>query len=113
MGGQRGQASQVNHHQLRVHQIDVLVDSDGTVLQGADMVTVTKNATGDYTVNINVPFSRILNVGASPWVANLQHQVVSSAAGAVNLVFTNNSGSATDTKFYVGIRGSDDLVYRG
>ena len=113
MSGKRGFKSNVRTAQLQVSALVFSVVSDALV-EGADMFTLTKNATGDYTLTLRTPFQRsIICPAPSPETADLQPQVVSRSSSAVNFKFTNNSGTATDTNFSGVIFGSDDIVLRG
>lgn len=78
--------------------------------EGFNHFTFTKNGTGDYTLTLKKPGRRaMVVVGVSPLTANLQHQIVSVSASVVNVKFTNNSGTATNTDFHISVLkyGSD------
>ncbi len=104
--------------QPETHEVFFTVESDGTLPtanEGNGEVTSVKNATGDYTITPTVPGSRIVSVrNPTPFVANLQAQLVSvsDTTNAVNVIFTNNSGSATNTKFMGSIVISYDVLKR-
>lgn len=117
MAGLRGNRAPLETTQLQCMLVPYNVPSDGVMLstsEGNDAFTVVKNATGDYTLTMRSPFQRVPCVPApSPEVANLQVQVVSKTASAVNFKFTNNSGTAVDTAFSGVLFGSYDIVLRG
>lgn len=116
MGGKRGYNSEVRTTQLQVFAIPFCVNSDGTNtnLEGSGDVSVTKNGTGDYTITLLSPANRNL-VPSMPIAetANLKAQLVSKSSSAVRFLFSNNSGTATDTAFCGVVWGSDDLALRG
>lgn len=116
MAGKRGALMPITTQQFAVHEIFVTVESDGSQLstnEGQGEVTSTQNATGDYTIAITQPGERLVCPRCPiPETANLQCQLVSASASSVRYKFTNNSGTATDTRFHVGIVISDDPIRR-
>lgn len=80
---------------------------------GGDLLTLTDNGTGDYTLTLKNPGKRsIFAPSPLPDVANLQCQCVSRSASAIRFKFTNNSGTATDTGFGGVLFVHDDIVAR-
>lgn len=112
----RGFNRPIHCTQPSVVEYFIEVESDGTLPvanEGNGEATVVKNGNGDYTITLVNPGERIICPRAPlPEVANLQPQLVSVSASAVNVKFTNNSGTATDTKFWIGIVVGYDLVRR-
>jgi hypothetical protein len=97
---------QVGIRQSKSELLALRVDGTGTasVTEGGNHVTLTDNGSGDYTLTFRRPGRRVpVILGAVPLVANLQAQIVSVTASAVNVKFTNNSGTATDTQFHLGV----------
>lgn len=93
---------EVGIKQLGVEFIVVSVSSGGTVDEGKSHVTCTKGATGNYTLTLNEPARRNIRiVGYAPETANLQLQKSTTSTSSVLVIFTNNSGTATDTNFEI------------
>lgn len=90
----------------KAHIVGFRVDGTGTasILEGISDATLTDNDTGDYTLTFTRPGRRVpVVLGCVPLTANLQPQIESVTAAAINIKFTNNSGTATDTDFHLSL----------
>ncbi len=114
----KGMMRQSTVPQPDCHEVFFTVEADGTIAsngEGEGEVTSAKNATGDYTITPTLPGSRVVSVrNPIPFTANLQCQLVAStdSTNAVNVKFTNNSGTATDTRFMGSMVISYDILRR-
>lgn len=97
--------------QRKVRVIDFRIDGTGTasITAGSAHISLTDNGTGDYTVTLTKPGARLLFAAATPVDTDTfaQIDISDSSASAVNFVFKNDSGSATDTEFFGIIMVSD------
>ena len=99
--------------EIRQDKAELIVfrETSDALVEGRYHGTFVKNGTGDYTITLRKPSRRtICVVGVSPLVANLQHRIVAVSASAVQVSFTNNSGTAVDTDFHMSVvRFDSDL----
>lgn len=89
------------------------VDGTGTaaILSGGTQATLTDNGTGDYTLTFTPAFTSITCVNASPIAAAaVQYRLVDAdtTKSKVRIVWEDNSGTATDTVFYLEVVGEKD-----
>jgi len=85
-----------------------------TIDDGVGDFTLTKNGTGDVTLTFVTPYAKLMCASNPvPVVANLRCQLSEQDASHVRYVFTNNSGTATETGFQGFVLGSmTDTVKR-
>lgn len=76
------------------------INADGTIAQGTGF-TVTKNGTGDYTVNFDAAFAASPYFDAIPVLAAgaVVPEVRSSSTGSVRVQFLTLAGAGFDTEF--------------
>lgn len=95
-----------------VDESAIVNGSNAGILEGENHGIITKNGTGDYTITLRNASRRTISVvGYGPAVANLQAQVIVTTT-TVQIVFTNNSGAATNTDFHLTVQRYDSAIAR-
>ncbi len=81
--------------------------SAGIIVQKQNVASVTKNATGRYTVNYNFPMASANNIYVTGLIGGSGRiDVTGEAAGSVSIEVNDNSGVATDAlSFSVAVYG--------
>lgn len=77
------------------------VNSAGTIVRGSGY-TVTKNGTGDYTINFTTPFAAtpVVNLTSQSWAAILRPDLTPYSASQIRLqCFNTTTGAAIDGGF--------------
>lgn len=93
------------------------VDGTGTaaLVEGKYHATLVDNGDGDYTITLNRPARRDLQVvGAVPLTANLMPRIVSVDESAINIKWVDNDGTptATDCDFFLTVLAFYDAQQR-
>lgn len=88
----------------------IRLDGTGTasILEGAQMVTLTDNGTGDYTLALAEPLGRLPVVTALPLTAETIVQINSVSAEEINLLcFEVDGTTPKDADLHILILGSE------
>lgn len=104
--------------QIKSIAISANISSAGAVVEGRNLITCTKTATGEYTITFNrqpstlggaIGFRRLPQVYPVPVGANLARQAVVKSKTVTGCVIgiADNSGTAIDNEFDVLIIGTD------
>ena len=103
----------VKTHQRQARFLDARVDGTGTaaMVTGSQHLSLTDNGTGDYTLTLTEPGTRLLGAWFTPIDADVvpQIDISDSGATAVNVVFKDLDGtpSAADCDFFALVAVSD------
>lgn len=109
MSASSGMARRILTRQLRMKELYIGVnDNSGTPepfgLDASQIVSITDNGTGDYTINLKDPnaYSPVFIVSVTPITADRMIQQESSTNGSITVqCFERSSGNAADTSFYL------------
>jgi hypothetical protein len=88
----------------------IRVDSDGTVLEGSEYVTVAKGATGVYVVTFKKPYGRTPLAFVQTLLTDSRAKVAQTYAAIT--VTTEVNGTDTDSAFNLLVLGWEDSVER-
>lgn len=84
------------------------VSSAGAVLEGSQHITVTKGATGIYSITLLVASARVpVMMGLTGSTVGVAKYGTASVTGFANILFESDAGTDTDTEFHGCIMAFD------